>query len=123
MYRTQLTYRHLRADFSLFEPEDILQPEQLTLSLFVALHALKVPCLEACIVSHGHLLLFVDLTRIDQFFKRTSTQKAIDRNVTRLAISVSTVHRLEVMGGVYAKGQRQAMLGRILSNGLTPVGI
>ena len=79
--------------------EDVLDAKQFALLLFVSLYALEVsgstsamgkvrpkvessPSLEACIVPHLHLLLFVHLSCVYELFNGPSPEETVDRYVS-----------------------------------------
>jgi hypothetical protein len=89
-----LPHRPLRRPRIFVESEYVLHSKELALSRFVSRDARKIAGLHARIVSYGHLLLLVDLARIDKFLDRPSPKEAIDENVACLPDAVCTVHRL-----------------------------
>lgn len=62
-----------------------------------------IPCLHACFITNGHLLLFIDLTRIDEFFHWTRAKKPINCDITRLT---------------KPKGPNKRIVGECLMNGV-----
>lgn len=60
-----------------------------------------VPWLCARFVANRHHLLLVQLAFVDQFFNAARCKEAIDLDISRLANSEGSVHRLQIVGGVY----------------------
>ena len=89
-----MPHRHLGRRGVITESEYILQPEQLSLPLLVSRDACKVAGLHARAVSYGHLLLLVDLARIDELLNGTSPKQPVDENVTCLPEAICAVHSL-----------------------------
>ena len=77
--------------------EDVFQSKQFSLLLCVALDTRKVSRLITGFVSYFHLLLFVYLASVDEFFEGSGSNESVDVDVSRLAVSVGSIHRLEVM--------------------------
>ena len=76
------------------EDEYVLQPEELPLPLLVSRDTSEIAGLDARIVSYCHLLLLVNLTRIDEFLDGPSAKEPVDENVSSLPEAVSAVHCL-----------------------------
>jgi hypothetical protein len=93
----RVPHRHLRRPIVFVESEYVLQPEELTLPLLVSRDARKIASLHARIVSYGHLLLLVDLARIDELLDGPGTEEPVDENVASLPEAVCAVHRLQVV--------------------------
>lgn len=81
--------------------ENILDTKQLALLRLVALNTLEVASLSTGVVPNCHLLLLVYLASVDELFQRTCSQEAIDGDVAGLAVSVRSVHGLQVMRGIW----------------------
>lgn len=76
------------------EREYVLQPEKLALSVLVSRNTREITGLYARIVSDGHLLLLVNLTRIYELLDGPGPKKPVDVNVASLPKAVCAVHCL-----------------------------
>lgn len=89
-----MPHRHLRRPIVFVESEYVLQPKELTLSFLVPRDAREITCLHARVVSYGHLLLLVDLARVDELLDRPSPKEPVNKNIAGLPEAVRAVHRL-----------------------------
>ena len=92
--REWMPHRQLSRPSVFVEGEYVLQPEELTLLFLVSGYACEIAGLHARIVSYGHLLLLVDLARVDELLDGPSPKEPVDKNVTSLPEAICAVYRL-----------------------------
>lgn len=64
------------------ESEQVLEAEKFAFALFVLLNALEIATLIGCIIANIRLLLFVDLTSVDDLFNGASGYETKNLDVT-----------------------------------------